>query len=381
MAEAELEQRRDSQVQRRGNEAEQGPAPVRAPAPAADRVPEEVSGHGNRAVADYVQNEVAPPRPDAADPASNAVGTPTADATTTTTGTATGTTTAGTGALATGGAPAAVIPETGVRNQHAFDIVSREVLAGVPADQQAYAQTAVPAILTQAAKLGITDPNQVAYMLATAQHESRFGRPQYTRSQSLVEDHNPFTTRRNGTVTATNHVTGDALRAPDQATMMNRYWDNAYGGRLGNARGTSDAADFRGRGFVQLTGRTNYETMSTRMNNQGFSYSLDGQTYGGRGNPAIDLAANPEHVNRNTDVAARALVDGMRAGQYGHRLDAHINGQQTDWTNARRSVNNDVAANGAHIGGIAQGYAPRVNQYGTWQEVFRPLRTTFGGPR
>lgn len=385
MADAELEQPRDSQLQRRGNEAapeRQGPRPLSS---SPDQVPEEVSGHGNRAVADYVQEQVA-------DPASNAVATaPAANDTATAPGAATTpdaataatttTATTGTGALATGGAPAAIVPQTGVRNQHAFDIIQREVLAQVPADQLAYAQTAVPEILKQAATLGITDPNQVAYMLATAQHESRFGKPQYSRSESLVEDHNPFSTNKKGIVSATNHVTGASLTAPDQASMMTKYWDNAYGGKLGNTRGTTDGADFRGRGFVQLTGRNNYAAMSGRMNTQGFSYQLDGQTYGGQGNPAVDLTAHPDHVNRNPTVAARALVDGMRNGSYGSRLDAHLNDRQTDWVNARSSVNSDVGTNGRHIGNIAQGYAPKVNQWGTWQEVFRPIRTTFGGPR
>ncbi len=395
MAEREVEERHDSPLQRRnaegGPQLEQGPNRARAPAAGPDVVPTEVSGHGNRAVDAYVTAQLAPtgqqPGAPAVDPASNtAAPSGMVNPGVVAPGTATNGQVAqagvGTGAVATGAAPAVTVATPGVPNQHAFEIIQREVLAKVPADSQAYAKGAVPEILKQAVALGITDPNQVAYMLATAEHESRFGKPKYSRSESLVEDHNPFkTNKKTGEVTATNHVSGAQLSAPDAAAMGTKYWDSAYGHKLGNSPGTTDGENFKGRGFVQLTGRSNYSAMSGRMNNQGFSYEQDGQTYGGKGNPAVDLTANPEHVNKNTTVAARALVDGMRAGSYGSRLDAHINDKKQDWTNARSSVNSDVGTNGPKIGGIAKGYAPAVSQWGTWDEVFRKPRSGFGGPR
>ena len=57
---------------------------------------------------------------------------------------------------------------------------------------------------------------------------------------------------------------------------------------LGN-RGAPDGADFRGRGFVQLTGRNNYAK------------------YGPRLQPPIDLVANPERANE-PGVAADLLT-------------------------------------------------------------------------
>jgi peptidoglycan L-alanyl-D-glutamate endopeptidase CwlK len=55
---------------------------------------------------------------------------------------------------------------------------------------------------------------------------------------------------------------------------------------LGN-RGPNDGADFKGRGFIQLTGRSNYETIGKTLK--------------------LDLAGNPAQANK-PDVAARILA-------------------------------------------------------------------------
>ncbi|GAB2528271.1 peptidoglycan-binding protein [Spirosoma aerophilum] len=55
---------------------------------------------------------------------------------------------------------------------------------------------------------------------------------------------------------------------------------------LGN-RGPSDGADFKGRGFIQLTGRSNYKTIGDQL--------------------GIDLIAAPEQANKSS-VAARILA-------------------------------------------------------------------------
>ena len=217
---------------------------------------------------------------------------------------------------------------------------------------------AVPAILRQCEALNITDPNQIAYILATAQHESRFGTPMYERSQSLVEDRNPFSQNPDGSWTGRNHLTGQQMTAATFEQLETEYWDACYGGMLGNEPGTTDAARYRGRGYVQLTGRNNYERMTNSLNEAGFSYAIDGVTYGGQGNPPIDLLANPEHINQVPDLAARVLVSGMSAGSFtGRKLADSINQNGVDFTDARRIVNGDVAQNGALVGGYAQSYA------------------------
>jgi predicted chitinase len=391
MAELDTSQR-DSQVAPRpGPEtAPAGPRQGGADQGGPGAVPDSVRQQGNQAVNQYVSTQLAQGPGDAgamAVPSTSAAGAaPTAP-------------TPGTAASQTTPAPAQApqttpttdpnqpgttpyqIP-TGVRNEHIFGYIARDIIDSVPPEQRAYAQEAVPQILRQAAELNVRDPNQVAYMLATAQHESRFGAPRFARSESMVEDHNPYSQQRNGQWSATVHTNGRSVQGADPNALDTAYWDSAYGNRLGNRPGTTDGQDFKGRGFVQLTGRDNYRNTSDRMNAQGFSYAEGGQRYGGAGNPSVDLTTNPTHMNQNKTVAARALVDGMQSGSFTtQRLDRYINDQQQDFVNARRVVNGDTAQNGAHVAGMARGYVSKVDQYGSWNDMFYPPRTTYGGPR
>lgn len=76
---------------------------------------------------------------------------------------------------------------------------------------------------------------------------------------------------------------------------------------------------YYGRGYVQLTWRTNYVKY--------------GQILG------IDLVANPD-MALNPNVALFILCHGMARGMFtGHRLDRYLNGSKTDYYNARRVVN------------------------------------------
>ena len=92
-------------------------------------------------------------------------------------------------------------------------------------------------------------------------------------------------------------------------------------------------------------------------------------SHGGEGNAAIDLEANPTHVNLVPELAARVLVTGMNDGSFTTRaMEQYINEQQTDFTNARRVVNGDVEENGASIAAIATRYQGGL---GAWDTVFQ----------
>lgn len=113
----------------------------------------------------------------------------------------------------------------------------------------------------------------------------------------------------------------------------------AYEGRrdLGNTQ-SGDGVRFKGRGYVQITGRRNYEDWSRRL--------------------GIDLVSNPELASR-PDIASRILVEGMKEGTFtGVGLDRYINGQGTDFRNARRIVNGTDRA--GMIGDIASNISNNV---------------------
>jgi hypothetical protein len=93
------------------------------------------------------------------------------------------------------------------------------------------------------------------------------------------------------------------------------------GRRLGNTE-PGDGWRFRGRGFVQITGRANYARM-TRVLNM----------------PGVDLVADPDQALR-PEVAYRIMTEGMRRGLFtGKKLSDYIDGDRCDYKNARRIIN------------------------------------------
>ena len=293
-----------------------------------------------------------------------------------------------TGQQTTGQQTAAAGPVT--VNGEALQKAVDAAIGVAPADMQDGAKKCIPGILRQCAQAGMKSSAQTAYVLATAQHESSFGLKRYSRSESFVEDRNPFKeettkdkktgkTTKTGKWTSTVHTNGAAVKADSQEQLEIDYWDSAYGGKLGNVSGTTDARDFRGRGFVQLTGRDNFKKMGDLLTKEGFTYTQDEVTYGGQGNPAIDLLAHPDHVNKNMELAARLMIIGMQQGSFtGKKIGDYVNENGTDFTNARRVINGDTAKNGEHIGEIATSYNNAISSL--WAPVFEAAPTTAPAP-
>lgn len=138
------------------------------------------------------------------------------------------------------------------------------------------------AIVAAFGAYGDKDKRKLAYILATAKHET--GDFRYMRE----------------------------IWGPTRAQL-------GYEGRddLGNHT-AGDGKKFLGRGFVQLTGRRNYADWSKRL--------------------GIDLLKEPTLVE-DRQIAARILVQGMMLGTFtGRQLAIYIN-EDVDFKNARRVVN------------------------------------------
>ncbi len=104
----------------------------------------------------------------------------------------------------------------------------------------------------------------------------------------------------------------------------------SIGRRLGNVR-QGDGYEFRGRGYVQITGRANYEKASHKL---GADFITD---------PA--KALNPRW-------AAQILIRGSNEGWFtGKKLGDYLTPTKKDYRNARRVIN------GTDRAGLIAGYA------------------------
>ena len=93
---------------------------------------------------------------------------------------------------------------------------------------------------------------------------------------------------------------------------------------------------YRGRGYVQITGRTNYTYFSNRL--------------------GVDLVSNPT-LATDPAIAGQITVIGMQDGTFtGKRLDDFINDQKTDFFGARAVINGDKFVNGTKIENHAKNY-------------------------
>lgn len=99
-----------------------------------------------------------------------------------------------------------------------------------------------------------------------------------------------------------------------------------YDGRksLGNTE-PGDGLRFKGRGFVQLTGRTNYTKFGKIL--------------------GIDLVNKPE-LALDLDNCVKIMFYGMINGSFtGKKLSDYFNKDKEDWVNARRIINGVDKAN------------------------------------
>jgi hypothetical protein len=173
-----------------------------------------------------------------------------------------------------------------------FDAVRVSLFDGVLQRRQV---TGLTAILDRGGSAAETDDRWLAYMLATAHHET--GRTmQPVRETFAASDARAIV------------LLDSAFEHGRLPSVSVPYWRR-------DAQGKS----WLGRGLVQLTHRANYEKMAQAT--------------------GIDLVSRPERAMEMA-VAVDILFTGMRTGAFtGRRLDQYFSADREDWTGARRIIN------------------------------------------
>jgi hypothetical protein len=174
--------------------------------------------------------------------------------------------------------------------------------AGTDKASRANAEKNIPLIIEAAQRYGITDRAQLAYILATAEHES--GLRPITEIWGPTEDQRGYEGRKD----------------------------------LGNNQ-PGDGFTFRGRGYVQITGRDRYDAWSKAL--------------------GVDLVNNPD-LALDPKNAVRILVQGMKDGGFrpvapgavegGYRLGQFIHeGGKVDFYGARNIINFPVRSQASDV--------------------------------
>lgn len=173
-----------------------------------------------------------------------------------------------------------------------FDAVRVSLFDGVLKKHQV---TGLTAILDRGAVAAEIDDRWLAYMLATAHHET--GRTMQPVRETFAKSD---------------------VRA---IALLDSAFDN---GRLPSVsvpywRRDAEGNSWLGRGLVQLTHRVNYEKMALAT--------------------GIDLVSRPERAMEMA-VAVDILFIGMQTGAFtGRRLEQYFSESKEDWTGARRIIN------------------------------------------
>lgn len=108
----------------------------------------------------------------------------------------------------------------------------------------------------------------------------------------------------------------------------------------------ADGKTWLGRGYVQLTHKTNYARATKELE--------------------IDLVAQP-NLAMHPNIAAQILVRGSMEGWFtGRKLSAYMAGDGFDYVNARAVINGDVKGNGAKIAAHAKAFENALREAG-WQ--------------
>lgn len=186
--------------------------------------------------------------------------------------------------------------------------------SGVFGRKISQAQVDVMEAMLDAGERGTVPLRQLAYIFATAYHETGHRSRMVPSRESLY-----YTSAARIKAVWPSRFTLQSARAyvRNERALANKV----YNGRLGNRPGSDDGWRYRGGGLAHETGRDNYHKAALATK--------------------VDLVSFPHRI-LEPEIAVRSIVHGMLTGRYtGKRLSDYITGPKADYFNARAIVNGD----------------------------------------
>jgi len=211
-------------------------------------------------------------------------------------------------------------------NERFFAAVRATLYGGKLTNAQVEGLNAIAAAFE---KHGDGDRRKLAYIMATAHHET--GRQFGPRVENLN-----YTSAARIVAVWPKRFTLETAKAYVRRPVA--LANKVYNGRLGNRPGSNDGWDFRGRGLPMLTGYDHYVWFGKEL--------------------GVDLAGQPD-LALQADIGAAALVIGMVRGKFtGKALAPGV----PDYVSARATINADAgtkSADGKTFGSMIAGYAQK----------------------
>lgn len=211
-----------------------------------------------------------------------------------------------------------------------FFAALRSRTSGLFGTSLSQAQVATLEIILDEAQAKGLPLRHLAYVLATTYHEVG------SALQPISENLNYSSTSRIRAVWPSRFPT-DASAKP-YVRNPQRLANKVYASRMGNGpEASGDGWRYRGRGYCQVTGETNYAKFGNLL--------------------GIDLLGNPDRA-MEPRIAAKIMIEGMTRGLFtGKKMSDYLDGDAPDYRAARAIINGDVAANGAKIAKHSEAFA------------------------
>lgn len=188
-----------------------------------------------------------------------------------------------------------------------YDNIRSSLFAGKLSATQV---SGIDTILNEWEARKLTDLRWLSYILATIHHE-------------VGQSYQPIEENLNYSAAGLQKTWPSKFtpaKAAEYAKKPEKIANYVYANRIGNGNEASgDGWKFRGRGYVQVTGRANYQ----------WSKELTG----------TDLISSPDLI-KDPAIAVKVTFEGMLKGKFtGKKLSDYFNGTTEDWVNARKIIN------------------------------------------